>query len=78
MAVKRSGLPLWDAGSLKRPPKGFSPEHPQIQDLKRRHFITWVDFTDKEVCESDFPDKVMGAFKKTNPLIQFLNRAMGI
>jgi|SRR5665213_35013 len=78
MAIKRSHLPLWDADSLKRAPRGFNPEHSLLDDLKRRQFITWVDFTDKQVCSPDFRNKVMDAFRKTNPLIQFLNKAMGL
>ena len=51
---------------------------PLIGDLKRRNFITWVDFSDKEVCSPDFEKKVLTAFKKTLPLILFLNKAMGL
>jgi uncharacterized protein (TIGR02453 family) len=78
LAIKRSGMPLWDSESLKRPPKGFDADHPMLEDLKRRHFITWVDFTDKHVCAPDFLARVVHAMKKTNPLVQFLNHAMGL
>jgi uncharacterized protein (TIGR02453 family) len=78
MAIKKSGLPLWDGDELKRIPKGFDPEHPMAQDLKRRNFITWVDFTDKQVCAQDFLARVVDAFRKTDPLIVFLNKSMGL
>ncbi|HTB22442.1 MAG TPA: TIGR02453 family protein [bacterium] len=78
MAIKKSDMPLWDGDELKRAPKGFSPEHPMLADLKRRNFITWVDFTDKQVCGKDFLERVADAFRKTNPLILFLNKSMGL
>lgn len=78
LAIRKSRMPLWDSEALKRPPKGYPPDHPLLDDLKRRHFITWVDFTDKEVCAPDFLRQATEALRKTNPLIQFLNQAMGI
>src|SRR6266404_1833021 len=35
---------------LTRPPKGYDPAHPLIEDLKRKDFIGATDFTRKEVC----------------------------
>jgi uncharacterized protein (TIGR02453 family) len=78
LAFKKSRMPLWEGNELKRPPKGFDPAHPLIEDLKRRSFITWVDFSDKDVCAPDFAKQVAAAFKKTLPLIHFLNKAMGV
>jgi uncharacterized protein (TIGR02453 family) len=78
MSLRRSKLPLWDGDELKRAPKGFDPDHPLLADLKRRNFITWVDFTDKQVCSPDFLSRVMDAFRKANPLILFLNKAMAL
>ncbi|MCP4682850.1 MAG: TIGR02453 family protein, partial [Desulfobacterales bacterium] len=30
--------------SLKRPPKGFDPDHPFIEDLKRKDFVSQITF----------------------------------
>jgi uncharacterized protein (TIGR02453 family) len=68
-------LPLWGE-ALKRPPKGFNPEHPYIEDLKRKHFITWVDFTDQEVCGQDFMEKFIKGVRKMEPLMEFVCKAM--
>ncbi len=40
--------------SLQRPPKGYPPDHPCIEDLKRKHFCTTTPFTDRDVCSLDF------------------------
>jgi uncharacterized protein (TIGR02453 family) len=76
MALKKSRLPLWDQDNLKRAPKGFDPGHPMLEDLVRRHYITWVDLTDKEVCADDFMDRFIKNSKKIDPLVRFLCNAM--
>jgi uncharacterized protein (TIGR02453 family) len=47
--------------SLQRPPKGYSPDHPCIEDLKRKHYCIQSPFTEREVCAPDF----MGRFTRT-------------
>jgi uncharacterized protein (TIGR02453 family) len=78
MAIKRSKMPLWDQDSLKRAPKGFDPGHPLLGDLLRRHYITWVDITDKQACADDFMDRFVASAKKINPLMRFLCTTMGL
>jgi len=36
--------------SLTRPPKGFDPNHPFIEDLKRKDFVASVALTEEQVC----------------------------
>jgi uncharacterized protein (TIGR02453 family) len=74
--IKKSRMPLWDQDNLKRPPKGWSEDHPMIQDLKRRHFITWMDLSDQDLCASNAVQKITRAFERTNPLIEFLNQCL--
>ncbi|HTB34975.1 MAG TPA: TIGR02453 family protein [bacterium] len=76
LAIKKQGMPLWDEDNLKRPPKGWSQDHPMIEDLKRRHFITWVDLSDKILCGPTAPRSIIRAFERTNPLIKFLNQSL--
>ncbi len=76
--VKATGLGLWGEDSLKRPPKGFDPEHPFLEDLKRRHFILWADFTDRQVFSPGFLDLVVKAYRRMNPLVLFLEKALGM
>ncbi|HXB97142.1 MAG TPA: TIGR02453 family protein [bacterium] len=76
LAIQKQGMPLWDQDSLKRPPKGWRDDHPMIQDLKRRHFITWVDLRDQAVCGPQAVKKIIQAFERSNPLIVFLNQCL--
>lgn len=66
-----------DGDSLKRPPTGFDPEHPLIEDLKRKDFIASVTLSEKTACSPDFLDDVTDACKKMSPLMSFLTRASG-
>jgi uncharacterized protein (TIGR02453 family) len=72
-----SKLPLWGESYL-RPPKGIDPKQRFLSDLKRKHFITWVDFKDKDVLAPHFFQTVQKACRKVNPLIVFLNNALGL
>jgi len=63
--------------SLKRPPPGYDPDHPAIEDLKRRDFCVSVAFTDAEVVARKFPDTVGKAASRMAPFLSFLARAVG-
>lgn len=64
--------------SLKRPPAGFPEDHPLIEDLKRKDFITSVSFTDKQIVSPSFLTSFLEAGKKMNPLNKFLAEAIGL
>lgn len=64
--------------SLSRPPKGFDPAHPFIDDLKRKDFVTTVTFTDSQVCGPKFLTEFAAACKKMAPLVEFLTKAEGL
>lgn len=63
--------------SLKRPPKGYDPEHPLISHLMRKDFIASTSFTEKQACASDFPKKLAAAFRAMAPFNGYLTRAVG-
>ncbi len=64
--------------SLKRPPRGFDPEHKLMDDLKRKDFIALTSFPQKAVTSSGFLGDVAAASKKGGPLVEFLCDAMGV
>ena len=45
-----------DGESLKRPPKGFDPEHPLIEDLKRKDHVGTCMFDEDEATAPGFID----------------------
>lgn len=63
--------------SLKRPPRGYDPEHPLIEELKRKDFIALASFTEKQACGVDFPKRLAAAFRLMAPFTAYLTRAVG-
>lgn len=74
--VKKS--PPIEGDVLKRPPRGYDPEHPLIEDLKRKDFVTTVAFKDAEVCAPGFLVAFAKACKTMSPLQAFLTKALGL
>jgi uncharacterized protein (TIGR02453 family) len=74
----RSKLPEIEGESLKRPPPGFDPEHPFIDDLKRKGFSAGLPFKDAEVTAPDFPRRFVRACRTIDPLNRFLAKALGV
>lgn len=64
--------------SLKRPPKGFDPDHPLIEDLKRKDFIAGTSLTQKQVTSAGFIDDFATMCKAAGPYMKFLCEAVGV
>lgn len=64
--------------SLKRPPKGFDPEHRLIEDLKRKDFIGVCQLSQNRVLQAEFLDEFEEIAKAGVPLIRFLCRALDV
>ena len=63
--------------SLKRPPRGFDPDHPHIEDLKRKSFFLMHASSAGEAAKSEFVGDVVEGFKAAAPLMRFLCKAVG-
>ena len=75
--VLRSKIEL-EGESLKRPPPGFDPNHPHIQDLRRKDFIAARRFRDTEVTSPGFLENFVKACESMVPLNRFLAQSMGL
>jgi uncharacterized protein (TIGR02453 family) len=62
--------------SLKRAPAGFDPEHPLIEDLKRKDFIGVMTLTEKQVCARGFVERFAQTCRDASPLVRFLCAAV--
>jgi len=76
-AVLRSRV-QFEGDSLQRPPPGYDPNHPFIQDLRRKDFVGTRSFKDSEVTSPRFLDTFTEAAKTMDPLNGFLARAIGL
>ncbi len=63
--------------SLKRAPRGYDPEHPVIDDLKRKDFISIEEFSQAKACSPGFIDDIAESFTAAAPLVRFLTEAVG-
>lgn len=70
----------WELGgdSLKRPPRGYDPAHPFIEDLKRRDFIAAKNLTAREIYKRGLPDRLAKSFAATSRFMAFLCDAVGV
>ena len=67
-----------DAESLKRPPRGFDPEHPLIEYLKLKSFAAGTTFSQDDACSPDFIDMYVDSCQTAGPLMEFLCDAVGL
>ena len=64
--------------SLKRPPKGFDPEHVHIEDLKRKDFVAFTEWKPAQAKKADIDAQVAKAYRASSKLVAFLCDAMGL
>ncbi len=75
---KKVELDEGDDGRLKRPPQGYDPQNPLIEDLKRKSFTASTTFTEAQACAADFPKRFIKACEQKVPLMEFLTTAVGL
>ena len=64
--------------SLKRAPKGFDPDHPLIDDLRRKSFIASCRLTQREVTSPGFADALARRYRAATAFMRFLCDAVGV
>ena len=64
--------------SLTRPPRGYTEDHPLIEDLKRKDFIASTRLTQKQVTSDDFMEQFLDNCKRAVPFMKFLCDAVGV
>jgi uncharacterized protein (TIGR02453 family) len=58
---------------LRGVPRGYSKEHPYIELLKHKSYLTLRMISDHEVISRDFFNEIIRTFKAMKPLNDFLN-----
>ena len=64
--------------SLKRAPKGFAPDHPLIEDLKRKDFIGYTEVANSDVTTPGFLDEYARLCRAGAPFVRYLCYATGV
>ena len=65
-----------DDNKLKRPPKGYTEDHPMIEYLKHKNFVIKRDLTQEQVINSDFKQVIIETYIAARPFREFLNRSI--
>ena len=60
---------------LKKAPKGYEPDHPEIELLKYKSFLATNKCSDNQVTSNEFLKHSAAVFKVLHPFDEFLNRA---
>lgn len=71
----RAGLSA-EAERLRRPPRGYDADHPFIEDLKRKDFVSSVRLSDRDVTSPRFLSGFVAQCRKMSPLPRFLAAAL--
>ena len=58
--------------ALKRPPAGFDPDHPLIDELKRKDFIAFADLTESDATAGGFLDQFLDLCAEAGGFMRFL------
>ncbi len=63
---------------LKRPPRGFDPDHPLIEQLKRKDFVVASRWTEADVLSPGLMGRLSRFCRTTAPFMRLLTEALGL
>jgi len=71
---------VWELSgeSLRRPPRGFDPDHPFVEDVKRKDHIALAPLTERDVVRSDLVEHVAERFSRARDYLAWLASAVGL
>lgn len=69
----RKYFPLIYGGKLKRAPKGFAEDHPDIELLRYKEMFFWKKFSNAEVKSPGFKTDLLHHMKVLKPYLDYLN-----
>ncbi|MHB8118282.1 MAG: DUF2461 domain-containing protein [Methanothrix sp.] len=62
---------------LKTVPRGYAPDHPQIELLSHKQFLALLLLSDERVLEPDFADHALSVFSAMKPFLDYLQPLAG-
>lgn len=63
---------------LKRPPQGFDPSHPAVEDLKLKDFAAFAELPATDAARTGFADRLAERWQASAPLMRFLCAALDL
>ena len=71
--VFKNAFPLIHGEKLKRTPKGYSEDHPDIDLLRYKEMFFWKKFSNEEVKSPHFKTQIVQHIKILKPFVDYLN-----
>lgn len=62
---------------LKTAPKDFDKEHPAIDLIRKKQYLVYRRFTDKEVTNSNFKEEALSTFMAMRPFFDYMSDVLG-
>ncbi len=77
--TRHEGFSEWrfTGESLRRAPEGFDPDHPMIEDLRRKSCMVGVSLKEQEVCNSAFADRLRERLGQAMPFARLASEIVG-
>jgi uncharacterized protein (TIGR02453 family) len=75
-STKKTDFEL-DGDQLKTSPKGYSIDHPVIEDLRRIDFIAVAPLRERELTSNQAIETIVSRIREVRPLMRFLCDAIG-
>jgi uncharacterized protein (TIGR02453 family) len=67
-----------DDSRLKRPPRGYDPDHAFVEDLKLKQFTAMTSLSERDACAPGFLAQLSKICKSASPFMEFLTLAVGL
>jgi uncharacterized protein (TIGR02453 family) len=61
---------------LKTAPRGMDKNHPDIELIRKKQYIFSINYSNKEVCQKNFIDRVEEAIKKVRPFVDYMSEVL--
>ena len=62
-----------EGSELKTAPRNFDKNHPNIDLIRKKQFIFSISYSDEEVCEPQFINKLENALKMVRPFTDYMS-----
>jgi len=76
--LEQKSICVYSENPLKRAPKGYDPNHPLIEDLKRKDFAVMQELTESDAQSDKFMNTVLDAYKNSAEYMTFLTKALDL
>ena len=61
---------------VKTAPRGYTVDHPAIELLRKKQYLLYHPFTDKEVVSKNFVDKLDKSFQAMRPFLDYMSEVL--